>query len=78
MKELLDKKIALEEEVSRIYKRHQVEAANLRNEILLVQKELANVCEHKEFVRENYIYSELHCKTCLLTKGAILRFIHKP
>lgn len=78
MKELLDKKIALEEEESRLYKRYQVESANIRNEIMLVKKELANTCEHKEFIRENYIYSELHCKSCLLTKGAITRFIRKP
>tara|TARA_R110002020_G_scaffold141796_1_gene313524 strand:+ start:1577 stop:1813 length:237 start_codon:yes stop_codon:yes gene_type:complete len=78
MKGLLDKKIALEEEESRLYKRYQVESANIRNEIMLVKKELANTCEHKEFIRENYIYSELHCKSCLLTKGAITRFIRKP
>jgi hypothetical protein len=78
MKELLDKQIALEAKEGRLYKTYQVESANLRNEILLVKKELANVCEHKEFVRENFVYSELHCKSCFLTKGAIARFIRKP
>tara|TARA_R110002110_G_scaffold98247_1_gene251622 strand:+ start:766 stop:1002 length:237 start_codon:yes stop_codon:yes gene_type:complete len=78
MKELLDKQIELEGEESRLYKTYQVESANIRNEILLVKQKLANVCEHKEFVRDNYIYSELYCKTCLLTRGAINRFIRKP
>ena len=38
MKELLDKQIALEEEESRLYKRYQVESANIRNDIMLVKK----------------------------------------
>jgi len=50
MKELLDKQIALEEEESRLYKRYQVESANIRNEIVLVKKELANTCEHKDYI----------------------------
>tara|TARA_R110000751_G_scaffold231380_3_gene332723 strand:+ start:181 stop:417 length:237 start_codon:yes stop_codon:yes gene_type:complete len=78
MKKLLDKQIALEAKESSLYKNYQVESANIRNEILLVKQELANVCEHKEFVRENYIYSELHCISCLLTRGAINRFTRKP
>tara|TARA_R110000824_G_scaffold185451_1_gene366385 strand:+ start:2498 stop:2734 length:237 start_codon:yes stop_codon:yes gene_type:complete len=77
MKELLDKQHELEAEEGRIYKTYQVESANIRNDILLVKQELAKVCEHKEFVRENYVYSELYCKSCLLTKGAIIRFIRK-
>lgn len=77
MKELLDKQIALEAKDSRLYKTYQVESANTRNEILLVKQELAKVCEHKEFVRDNYIYSELYCKTCLLTRNEITRFLRK-
>ena len=73
MKELLDKQIALEAKEGRLYKTYQVESANIRNEILLVKKQLANVCEHKEFSRENFVYSELYCKVCFLTKGAITR-----
>jgi|TARA_R110000824_G_scaffold135527_2_gene298811 hypothetical protein len=76
MKELIDKQKALEAKESRIFKIYQVESANIRNEIILVQKELANVCEHKEFSRDNFIYAELYCKSCLLTKGEVMRLRH--
>jgi len=76
MKDLLEKQKALEAKESRIYKNYQVESAYIRNEILLVKKELANTCKHDEFMRENSIYSELHCKSCSLSKGAIIRLSH--